>query len=277
MIQYQDQQLIVFESALFRTTTTLLCAKDFILLVDPTWLPHEVKEIKRYVDALKGGKSLYLLFTHSDYDHIIAASAFPHATVIASKAFVENEQKESILNQIRDFDDEYYIKREYEIAYPKVDIVISRDKQQLIWGDATITFYLAPGHNADGIFTIIEPYGIWIAGDYLSNIEFPYIYHSIRQYEETLSKVDGILECHAINILIPGHGDITTSKAEIVKRQWDALDYISNLKYAVMQGTPFKFSDLSSDKYQFPKIMNKFHQANIDLAQKELDIFCGAR
>lgn len=270
-IQYQTDEVIVFESALFRTTSTLINTPDLVLLVDPNWLPIEIDFIKTQLSKIKKRKPLYLLFTHSDYDHIIGYNAFQGAKIIASQEFDLNPNKEKILNQIRDFDDENYILREYSMEYPKVDYQVLEDGQSLISGQTQLHFYLASGHNRDGIFTIIEPYGVFIAGDYLSNIEFPYIYHSSFDYERTLDKVDTIFNRHEIRLLIPGHGDLTRSKVEIQKRKRDSLDYIHRLRETLQTFTDFDFDDLMKS-YHFPKIMRQFHEANTKLMKQELGI-----
>ena len=126
-IQYKTPQLTVFESALFRTTSTLIETEEFLLLVDPNWLPKEIENLQQVVKRKQGNKPLYLLFTHSDYDHIIGYRAFDNAQIIASQAFVDNKEKTSILQQIKDWDDENYIKRNYPIEYPTVDIIIKAD------------------------------------------------------------------------------------------------------------------------------------------------------
>lgn len=268
-IQYKDPQVTVFESALFRTTSTLIETADLVLLVDPNWLPEEIENIQLAVKNCDPLKPLFLLFTHSDYDHIIGYQAFPNAQIIASQAFVDNEGKAKIIQQIKDWDDENYITRSYPVTYPKVDIVIKEDGQQLIVGETTLTFYQAAGHNIDGIFTIVEPLGIWIAGDYLSNIEFPYIYHSSRIYEETLAKTETILAKHKIDKLITGHGDMAYTTTEILKRKTDALQYIDTLRSALRSKIPFDFDQLMED-YDFPKIMRQFHDGNVALIEKEL-------
>jgi len=268
-IQYKDPQVTVFESALFRTTSTLIETADLILLIDPNWLPEEIENIQMAVKKCAANKPFYLLFTHSDYDHIIGYQAFPDAQIIASQAFVDNTGKEKIVQQIKDWDDENYIKRTYPITYPQVDIVIKEDGQQMSIGETSLTFYHAAGHNIDGIFTIVEPLGIWIAGDYLSNIEFPYIYHSSIIYEETLAKTDTILTNHQINKLITGHGDIAFSETEILQRKADSHQYIHTLRNALQSNVPFNFDHLMQD-YDFPKIMRQFHDGNVALIQKEL-------
>ena len=270
MIQLQNKNITIFESALFRTTSTVFHNEDLILVVDPTWLPAEVLAIRNFVNALKDDRPLYLLFTHSDYDHIIAAGAFEDAQTIASQAFIDNPLRDSILRQITDFDEGYYIKRDYPIVYPKVDLSIAQDGQQLQIGSTTLHFYLAPGHNADGIFTVIEPAGIWIVGDYLSNIEFPYIYESSMAYQRTLAKVDQLLLQHAFQLLIPGHGDFTTSKAELIRRQKESEDYILKLRNCILEGQRFDLEKLWS-RYDFPAGMLPFHQGNEKLMRKELE------
>jgi glyoxylase-like metal-dependent hydrolase (beta-lactamase superfamily II) len=167
MIQYKTKHLTVFESALFRTTSTVLETDDLILIVDPTWLPAEIDEIRHHVDASRNGKCVYLLFTHSDYDHILGFGAFQDAYTIASKAFFENSEQEEQLRAIRKFDQDYYIRRSYPIVYPRVDLAVDEDTDFITVGDTRLSFCQAPGHNADGLITLVEPLGILIVGDYL--------------------------------------------------------------------------------------------------------------
>ncbi|MEM9822953.1 MAG: MBL fold metallo-hydrolase [Bacteroidota bacterium] len=268
-IQYQNEHLIIFESALYRTTTTLFYNEDVLLLVDPNWLPTEIQSIKKTVNQLRGHRRLLVLFTHSDYDHIIAWKAFPEAETIASQAFVEQPQKKKILQQILDFDQMYYIERTYPLQYPDIDWVIERDGQNLHFGQTRLTFYLAPGHNLDGMFTLIDSKGIWIAGDYLSNIEFPFIYHSSLAYEKTLEKVDYILRHHHVQLLVPGHGDHTTDQAEIQNRKEEDLKYIRRLRSAIKRGQPFD-EDLLWQRYRFSGGMRGFHNENIKIISGEL-------
>lgn len=270
--QFSSHDICVFESALFRTTSTVITTADLVLVVDPNWLPEEVEAIHRYArQQAQGLRPIYILFTHSDYDHIIGYKAFPNAQTIASAAFVSNPDKEAIIKQIRDFDDEYYIARNYPIEYPEIDHIIGQDDQILEIGHTRIRFWQAPGHNADGLFALVEPLGYWIAGDYLSNIEFPYIYHSSRDYEQTLQKAIQIIETHKPRVLIPGHGDYTCVADEMKHRIEESHDYLYQLRWHVQQGLPYPV-ELLWHKYHFPGIMSKFHQGNIDLISKELAI-----
>jgi len=269
-IQFQNKELILFESELFRTTATLLIGEEHLLLVDPNWLPSEVDFILEMVEKLRKEKELFLYFTHSDYDHIIGYKKFVSLTkTIASQNFIDSKSIESNLLQIREFDDQYYIKRDYEIEYPKIEIAISGNTETHIFGNEKYKFYQAIGHNADGLICLNQNRGILIVGDYLSNIEFPYIYESIAAYEKTLDTLEDILKTENIKVLITGHGDFTTSKIEMQQRLNDSRDYILKLKKSVLNDEPFPTLELF-ERYSFPIIMKKFHNENVKLAQKEL-------
>jgi hydroxyacylglutathione hydrolase len=271
MIQFQTETITVFQSALYHTTSTVVQTEDAIILADPTWLPHEVSEICTFIEKVRKGRPLYLIFTHSDWDHILGYRAFPDATVIASSEFVDHPHKDIILNQIKEFDQKYYIARDYEMEFPRVDIAVHTDGQTLQIGGTRLVFYKAPGHTSDGIFTVVEPHGVWIAGDYLSDLEFPYIYNSSAAYEGTMYKSKRILTQHTINLLIPGHGNVTASAEEMTARMDRSLAYIHAMQEAIRQ----KDWDASNRLIQncpFPGGMKDFHENNRKLMMKELGI-----
>lgn len=264
MIHYQTQNLTVFQSALYKTTATLIETTDAVILVDPNWLPTEVEEIKKFVEHVLHNRKLFLIFTHRDFDHIIAAGAFPNATVIASKAFANYHKKDQVIQQIKNFDAQYYLSRDYPIDYPAVDLVIEEDGQKLELASLTLTFYLAPGHTDDGIFTIVEQHGILIAGDYLSDVEFPFIYSSYADYKTTIEKVEGIFHKHAVHTLVPGHGTVTTSPTEIAHRITFSKMYLQNLA-----NPDAEFEVLLRNTYQFFDGMKDAHEKNLDFAKRK--------
>jgi hydroxyacylglutathione hydrolase len=269
MIQFKNEYITVFQSALFQTTCTVVETKDFILVADPNWLPNEIEEIQRHVARIQGEKEIYLLFTHGDFDHIIGYQAFPGAKVIGSKGLQEHPNKEQKINLIHQFDNDNYIHRPYPVLFPEVNIVIEEDGQQLVLGDITFTFYLSPGHTHDGLFTVIEPLGIWIAGDYLSDFELPFIYHSAKAYEETLRKAERIVETHEVSVLVPGHGRTTTSQEEMKRRIEMSQEYLERLIAAVMKEDKEVLAALEKEM-PFPSNFTKeSHEENIAIIRKE--------
>ena len=271
MIQFKNKHLSVFQSALFRTNSIVLEDKDLILVVDPCWLPEEVTAIRHHVDAIKNGRPVYLLFTHSDYDHILGFGAFPEAFTIASQAFADNGEKEIQLRAIQKFDQEYYIRRPYKMVYPRVDMAIDDVTEFITIGDTRLSFWPAPGHNGDGIFTLVEPLGIWIVGDYLSNEEFPFIYHSVSDYLNTLKVAEEIINNRQPKCMIPGHGDVCTELPDMLHRVQDSREYISQLQQAVSSGERFPEEQLW-ERYPFRVGQEAFHKKNLELMSSELKV-----
>lgn len=271
MIVWKDQHTTLFKSALYETISAVVKTEDCILIADPCWLANEVEEIKNYVERNRGKRPLYLLFTHSDYDHIIGYKAFPDATVIASEALSNksNPEKERIVEQIKEFDDEYYITRNYEIQYPDVQIPIAGEETVLSIGQTKLTFFQARGHTDDGIFTVVEPLGVLLAGDYLSDIEFPFIYEDSKQYEITIRKLDYILENYDIRLLVTGHGNAASEIFEMKKRQRDSLNYIQNVRKLIIKSDQVGLEKLIEGG-RFPRNLKKCHKQNIVQMKKEL-------
>lgn len=269
MIQFKQAGICVFQSALYQTTSTVIDTPDLVLVVDPNWLPHEVQEIVCYVDSIKGTRPVYLLFTHSDYDHIIGWKAFPDAITIASEAFVQNPAKDKEVEQIISFDDKHYIKRNYPIEYPDIQIVIRQDEDFLSFEHTRIRFWLAPGHNADGLFALLEPYGVWIAGDYLSDVEFPFIYHSLEDYQMTLEKASNIAGKARPKVLVPGHGQICQNIPEMGKRIIFSQQYLQAILRHAKGEEVFDETTLLA-QYDFPKGLRSIHQDNLNLIIKSI-------
>lgn len=269
-IQIKSAALVVFESALFRTTTSVIIGEHYILLVDPNWLPMELDFIETELLEIGKGKEKYLLFTHSDYDHIIGYGKFKSYKTIASLNLVNNTDKEKTLQYIHTFDDQYYIKRDYAIEYPNIDISIGEERKTIQLGKEEYIIYQAKGHNKDSIIAYNKSKGILIAGDYLSNIEFPYIYDNWENYLKTLSIFEELLHQYPVKILVPGHGDFTSDRNEMITRINESKEYIAELEESIVNKKKFNEKRLF-ERYHFPIIMNQFHQNNIKLMTSQLN------
>ncbi|MEQ6355604.1 MBL fold metallo-hydrolase [Lysinibacillus sp. M3] len=265
VIQFQNNNITVFQSALYMTTSAIIQTNEAVIMTDPNWLPTEIEDIKSHINEIRGDKQLYIVYTHSDFDHIIGSGAFPEAKVIASKQFDENPNKKDIMQKIKQFDQGYYLNRSYSPQYPNVDIVVSEDGQKVEFDSFTMTFYPAPGHTNDGLFTVIEPYGLFLSGDYLSDIEFPFIFSNYKDYVNTVNKAENILLNHEITTHVPGHGTTTQNQQEIQKR-------INSSKYYLEQ-LPHDNEELEkylSEKYSFFEGMRGIHTDNKKMAEEIL-------
>ena len=272
-IQYQDHQLIVFESELMRTTCTLLIGEQHLLLTDPNWLPSEVEFIAQKVAELRQERPLYLFFTHSDYDHIIAYERFrATAKVIVSEAFLRNPDWQYQLRDIEKFYDQYYLIPPWPVVYPQVaDLVIRQLAEPHVLAGETYHFYQAPGHNGDGLLAFHEASGTLIVGDYLCDVEFPFIYYSVAAYEATLDRLATLLAELPVQTLVAGHGDLTQDPSAMQQRLQDARWYVGELRASATEKRPFNEALLWQRYPHFKTIQGQYHRANLDLMQRELN------
>lgn len=266
MIQFNKNNMTVFQSELYMTTTAVIEAEDVVIMTDPNWLPDEIEEIRNFIRKVIGDRQLYIIYTHSDFDHVIGAGAFPEAKVIASKQFANQPDKEAVIEEIHRFDQQYYLHRDYQHAYPSVDIIIENDGQKLELGSFTLTFYHAPGHTSDSLFSVVEPYGIFLSGDYLSDVEFPFISSSYRDYVHTMDKAESILRNHRITTQIPGHGTITQSQEEM-KNRLDSSKYYLNQLF----DDNGELESYLSKAYTFFAGMKSIHLENKKMAKQAND------
>ena len=270
MIQYQHHGVTVFRSALYFTNSTIVDAGDAVLLVDPSWLPDEVAAIRQYVDRMLGERPLYLVFTHSHYDHIIGAGAFPEAITVAGQSFVDREDFQESLNDINDFDDQWYLDRPYPILYPAIQYPVERPAliQQ---GRMKLRVLPAPGHSPCSIFVLEESTGTLFVGDYLSDVEIPNIYFSSTQYEASLAQLEPFLESGQIQRLVPGHGHVADAPSEMRRRIEDNRHYIADIRRALRQQDVQALQAWTST-FRFPKMMGHYHDINVSVIARELGL-----
>lgn len=130
-------------------------------------------------------------------------------------------------------------------------------------GETVLTFYKAPGHSHDGMF-----YGLFIAGDYLSDAEFPFLYHSGEAYDETMRKAARILQEHDIRLLIPGHGNVTADRREMERRIAESEQYLADLRRHLRDDNQAEI-DRMIEGYPYALMQKTFHLDNQNLLRKE--------
>ncbi|QKE75377.1 MBL fold metallo-hydrolase [Arthrobacter citreus] len=272
MILFQNDNVTVFQSVLFQTNSTVVATDDCIIIVDPTWLPHEINEIKEYVESIKNNRPIYLYFTHGDFDHIIGYNAFPNAQTIGSENLHNHPEKEIKVSKIRQFYNDNYINHVEPIEFPRVDLIISEEGQEIKIGQTTLRFYNAPGHTQDGLFLYIENLGIWITGDYLSDFELPIVFDSVKSYYNTLDKAEELISTFELTLLIPGHGQVSSNKKEINRRIELGRNYLKRLQNAVQEMNEAEIDSLEKE-FLFPSGFTKYcHESNVNNMKKEFGL-----
>ena len=197
--------MIIFQSCLWQTNSTVIEGKEACFLFDPTYYPHELAQIKQALPD----KCLYVIFTHADWDHIAGFTEFSYGQTIGHYNI---ENRKDPMEKVR------------------IDEEIIEETTKSISGE-TVYFLPIPGHTDDMMAVFFPEHQLVVAGDVLSDLEFPFVFYSSLAYIESLQKMKAKIIEFGIHTLIPSHGKaIFDAQPEILKRIEDDLAYLHGLR-----------------------------------------------
>lgn len=258
----------VFTSGIYLTTCGVVDGRDGILLIDPGILPRELEALKVYVaHAEKPAK--YLVYTHHHWDHILGGQAFPSARRVAHRAFPDALQANRSLDEIRRFDDEYFIDRDPPFEFQPPHELID-DGWSANVGDIEFRLIHLPGHAVDMLGVHLPVEKTLFAADMLSDLELPAIEGDGGDYLKSLRKVEALAGAGQIETLVPGHGHVTHGADAIRARIAEDIGYIDRLRL-VISGKLNEGEDAAVDACRSMRHrcaggwppMDKQHEANV--------------
>lgn len=228
--------VLVQTSVLWNTNSTVITGigreAKATVVVDPGWFPEEIAELQEAVAATPLGCATHVLFTHGDFDHVVAWEDFPGSMLIAHAEAAKRDASE-VEKLVENLDRRKGTVRSRPYRYPPASAFVSPTPGSLDLGGETAIFFPAPGHQPDGLFTVLPERHILIAGDYLSDEEFPFIFHSLPHYRSTLLLARDLCGRYGIEKEVPGHGQIAPTPDEIEYRISTDLDYLGRLEAGV--------------------------------------------
>jgi glyoxylase-like metal-dependent hydrolase (beta-lactamase superfamily II) len=202
-----DPDLIVFVSAFWQTTCTVVRGGEEGFVIDSPVLPHELEALPQVLEQ-SGFPVSGLLVTHGDWDHLLARHAFPEASLgagepTASKLMADPTKPQQ---ELAEFDAEHYVVRGAALNLDEIQALPVPGRLELGESGRELELHPAPGHTADGTAFVVPWLEVLAPGDYLSPVEIPWISEdgSRDQYLDTLRRFDELLR--RITTVIPGHG-----------------------------------------------------------------------
>ncbi len=197
--------VVVVTSRIWQTNATALRAGGEALLVDSPYFPDELELLPALLQ--QAGFRLGALFaTHADYDHVLGRYAFPDLTLGVGDPTMERIRSEpgAVQRELRDEDSRNYVVRDGPLQLAGVQSLPVPGYVEL--GDAELELHVADGHTADGTALFARSLGVLVVGDYLSDVEIPWISPggSLDVYRATLARLAPLVE--AAETVIPGHG-----------------------------------------------------------------------
>ena len=175
------------------------------MLIDSPYLPDELDALPSLL-AGAGFEPDGLLATHADFDHLLGRLAFPGMTLGLCESSVERLQREpgGAQRSLRDYDAQFYVARPAPLALGQVQGLPVPGSVEI--GDRELDLHPAEGHTADGMAVFDRALGVLVVGDYLSDVEIPWISEggSLADYRATLARLAPLVE--QASTVVPGHG-----------------------------------------------------------------------
>lgn len=228
------EDLRLWSSHVWQTRSVRLTTPRGVVLIDPTYFPDEIDRILLDADRVLENRHAekrerVVLYTHSDWDHVVAAPRLESWRQVAQRRLADKPEpaKRNIVEEIAAFDRSWYVPRE-RWGYPRIDEPLDDDAVFDLAGEPGRAVW-TPGHTEDACVVILLERGVMVAGDLLSALEFPFVYHSVEAYRRTLDRVAELIEEHAVRCVIPGHGPIAADAGEIQRRFDDDRRYLDDL------------------------------------------------
>jgi glyoxylase-like metal-dependent hydrolase (beta-lactamase superfamily II) len=196
---------LVVTSGFWQTNAIALRVGDEAVLVDSPYLPDELDALSGLL-AGAGFEPDGLLATHADFDHLLGRLAFPGMTLGLAESSVERLRREpgAAQRELRQYDAEFYVSRPAPLALGQVQALPVPGHVEI--GDRELELHPAEGHTPDGMALFDRAQGLLIVGDYLSDVEIPWISEggSLADYRSTLARLAALVE--EATTVVPGHG-----------------------------------------------------------------------
>jgi hydroxyacylglutathione hydrolase len=213
-------------SALFQTTTLEVVRDSARLLVDPGVAPWEIGEVAGDGDA-------DVLITHADWDHVLGIGILESARITASRAAAERLRAPGAGEEIERQAAEYYVPCEH-LELLRVDRAVEPPAEIQI-GPWSAVCRATPGHTSDGMAISIPEEGLLVVGDYLSELEIPFVNSSAPDYERTLELLVQVIEDERPEHVVVGHGPPHAARRALELAEED-LAYVRALRSHVAGG-----------------------------------------
>ena len=241
-------------------------------LIDPGLFSDEFAALAQLLKD-QHAKPRWLILTHSHWDHIFGPERFPGVPVIAQSRYRKEVEAEGegLIKKILNWEQAEGIRRDAPFVIPQPTETFDFETGMDV-GGLTLRLTHAPGHAADQL-VIYQPETetLW-ASDILSDVEIPFVSHSLAAYEATLTR----LSDWPIRALVPGHGNATTAPANVRARLTDDRAYLAEVRAKVTQAVRSGESveeavaACATMRYRYPEDNALYHQLNVESAYLEL-------
>ena len=264
--------LAVLHSRAMSYNAGVLLGGGAALLIDPGLFPDEVDRIKAYIYE-RGASPAHIVVTHSHWDHVLGPEYFPGVPVTQQQESlaVLAESGTRIEHQVTDWERQSGVRRDMPFLLHQPEQTFA-DRLEVTLGGKPIELLHAPGHAPEQLVVSNRAEETLWTADMLSDIEIPFVMHSLEAYRQTLDRLSQL----GVTTLVPGHGTPATSKAEVTARFDTDRAYLAELQRRVAaavaagRGAAETISDCAGMAYSCRDQNEEAHRLNVETAFIEL-------
>jgi hydroxyacylglutathione hydrolase len=217
----------VSKTSLWQTNAVVVRSGSDALLCDPCYTPEEIERLVTF--ARETGGPIHLLLTHGDFDHTCGIPFVPEAVVVAGRSTADRVSNGTPEDELA------AAGAEWGIAWPsglRVDRVVEPGPFRC--GTFGVEAIEATGHTADGLAYVLVEQGVLLAGDYLSEMTYPFILGGLEDAIATMRRLLDALGRHELRWVVPGHGRVLSPEEAAAVGEAD-LAYLEALARAVAE------------------------------------------
>jgi hydroxyacylglutathione hydrolase len=199
------------------------------VLIDAGLFPDEVDLLRSHIFS-RGAAPTYMVVTHSHWDHVLGPEYFPGVPVIQQQESlaVLAESGTRIEHQVTEWERQSDVQRDMPFLIHEPDQTFA-DRLDLQLGDRTVELLHAPGHAPEQLVVYDRAEQTLWAADMLSDIEIPFVMHSLKAYRQTLDRLAQL----DVTSLVPGHGRPAEGQSEVRARFDTDRAYLEELQRRV--------------------------------------------
>ncbi|GAB4377581.1 MAG: hypothetical protein Kow0042_25540 [Calditrichia bacterium] len=264
-----------FSSQFLGMNSTVVYEGHYAHIVDPGVFPQETGRIIEFLNKQHITQWTVLL-THTHGDHISGWQLFGDYPVYGHRSIADKSDavKENDIRYLQGIWRKQAVEGWERVEFPE-KIQYLADGESMPIPPYEFTFYHTPGHSPDMSVIVIPEHHMIFSGDMLIQTPVPFVLHSVRQYWESLQRIEQLVSRFDLRCLIPGHGKPARCGKEINLRIKTEQRYLQKL---IWEGIKLARAGVEEQRLMeelsqlsFPYSGVHAHRTNVQTFLRELD------
>jgi hydroxyacylglutathione hydrolase len=184
-------------------TTSILLLRDGACLACGPGFDDEAVDAACEESGVLPPTRTYLLVTHMDFDHLGGIGRLEQAEVVGGAQTQRLLADPEVVAKYR------HLAEEWGGAWrasPRIDRIVGSGSFRC--GPFAVEALPAPGHTDDAIAYLLPDDHLFLPGDYVSPVTYPFVTGSLVAARTTHERLLAVLDRTEVRLIVPGHGSL---------------------------------------------------------------------